>query len=1219
MDYLFEQLDADTFQELCQALLVKDYPDLQCFPVGQPDGGRDALSRLGDGDATTVGQVKFKRQDTPENAQWAIDALQGELEKVRRLHELGRIERYLLMTNARGSAHLDNGMIDRVQAWLDDNFPVPAQVLWRRDLAARLDNSNDLRLRYPSLLTGEAALSLIVSSRFGNEQKRLDAVLKTFIAEQYRKDEEVKFREVDLADSLLSLFVDVPTDLGSLVIGSRRGASTSHELRAAMSNLISRVRGRRVATNMDPEFQPYYSHMVMGTADLLLSEEAQASLPRVLLQGAPGQGKSTLAQYVCQVHRARYLGKGRFIEQLPKHHQAAAFRLPIKVDLRDAADFFDGQKFLGHGAEDMESHRTLERFLAHLISIEAGGASFSVDDLRLILPETPVLLFLDGLDEVADLSLRERLVARVTEGVGRLSDLGSKLQVVMTSRPAQLGRMPRYTSDFTRVALDPLGSKTVLEYANKWAAAKHLDADRAAEVLSIMQDKLSQAHIRELTKNPMQLTILLSLVLTSGNSLPDIRTDLYAKYVDTFMTRESEKDAIVSQHRALLLEVVEYLAWKLQSSAEAGRASGSIAKDALYALVQEYLSQAEQKDDILEDIFDRGLERVYVLVQRVEGLYEFEVQPLREYFAARYLYTTAPVASFRQDHLQGDRAQRFEAMAVNPYWSNVTRFYAGFYHGGELGAIETSLEELVASEDIAASLAARSIGALLLADRTFVSKRRIQNKVVKLVFDPIGVQLLALTGVGVGDILSLPEDSGREELAEILFRQHIITGGAPHDFAIAGMLARNGGQAFRAEFVEWICAAQGIERTNRLITASYCGGLDDADSPELERIIFGDSPSSWIIRDRTHPLITDDAVGLHLSPALADRLAQSLMDWGGFSLMRAETDLAWVAHALDGNRASPVMVTREQTKQILPPGQHQVYEELRAAFEGSEGPDKTRVMQSYGAVVAAVEKSFGHPWAVLRLGLRAAVAYRENAELEAADDKTSVLNWGASVRLSRAPASRWVDRLSAKDSGERLFWLSALLGWGRSAEVHALRGRAEEMIDGLDDVDYWRLILVLRDIFSTRASRGGRLRKAIVASAGASGLVRLAFDTASGKDLSLNSFEEGAPPRTLVLSAFHAKARQQLAKYKSWKDLTPADGNVLLAELRKVKPADADALAPVLPRGLLRLPAEMARAIVRDAPEYPIDVTMNAIDVVQNAYKPDPVLRASQAGHWVFQ
>ena len=43
MDYHYETLNGQSFQKLCQALIVAQNPNTQCLPVGQPDGGRDAF------------------------------------------------------------------------------------------------------------------------------------------------------------------------------------------------------------------------------------------------------------------------------------------------------------------------------------------------------------------------------------------------------------------------------------------------------------------------------------------------------------------------------------------------------------------------------------------------------------------------------------------------------------------------------------------------------------------------------------------------------------------------------------------------------------------------------------------------------------------------------------------------------------------------------------------------------------------------------------------------------------------------------------------------------------------------------------------------------------------------------------------------------------------------------------------------------------------------
>lgn len=43
MDYLYENLGDERFQEFCSSLISKEFPNIQVYPVGQPDGGRDSL------------------------------------------------------------------------------------------------------------------------------------------------------------------------------------------------------------------------------------------------------------------------------------------------------------------------------------------------------------------------------------------------------------------------------------------------------------------------------------------------------------------------------------------------------------------------------------------------------------------------------------------------------------------------------------------------------------------------------------------------------------------------------------------------------------------------------------------------------------------------------------------------------------------------------------------------------------------------------------------------------------------------------------------------------------------------------------------------------------------------------------------------------------------------------------------------------------------------
>ncbi len=68
MEYLFENLGPERFQQFCQALLAKYYQHVICFPTAQPDGGRDALAFLDKFTSNNyiVFQVKFARKPLAE-------------------------------------------------------------------------------------------------------------------------------------------------------------------------------------------------------------------------------------------------------------------------------------------------------------------------------------------------------------------------------------------------------------------------------------------------------------------------------------------------------------------------------------------------------------------------------------------------------------------------------------------------------------------------------------------------------------------------------------------------------------------------------------------------------------------------------------------------------------------------------------------------------------------------------------------------------------------------------------------------------------------------------------------------------------------------------------------------------------------------------------------------------------------------------------------------
>ncbi|WP_427887950.1 NACHT domain-containing protein [Kribbella sp. GL6] len=571
MGYDYERFTPDRFQEFCSALIASQYPDAQSLPVGQKDGGRDGTAGSASKGDLKIFQVKFRRRllARENHLKWLISSVKDELPKIERLVTRGATS-YLLITNVPGTAALDSGTIDKMQAYLDQVLPIPGRVWWRDDLDARLDNSYDLKWAYSEIITSQDMIRMIFEASDKSERGRRRAALEGYLRKQYADDEFVKFKQAELQSSeLLELFIDVPGEPVGPVDATTAKTWNSVMLANASSDT---VRGVEYAGGT------IYSHArnQIGAATLLLDPRGQRAFDRMVIEGAPGQGKSTLAQYLCQVHRMRLLARDE-INQLPGEHRLSPVRAPFKVDLRDLARWLANENPFP-GVEVDAKVRSLESFLAQQVVFSSGGQSFTVDDLTNIFQDVPALIVLDGLDEVASLAQRAQVIEAIDTAATRMQTTGKSIQFIVTSRPAAIPNAPQFAvKRWKKLSLTSIDEPLIFDYMGRWAKARRVPPQDRDDIRATLQEKLASPHIKDLARNPMQLTILLSLIYSRGRSLPDQRTQLYDNYIDVFFNREAEKDATVRDNRQLLIDLHGYIAWNIHASAEARRTAGRLA------------------------------------------------------------------------------------------------------------------------------------------------------------------------------------------------------------------------------------------------------------------------------------------------------------------------------------------------------------------------------------------------------------------------------------------------------------------------------------------------------------------------------------------------------------------------------------------------------------------------------------------------------------------
>jgi hypothetical protein len=684
-------------------------------------------------------QAKFSRDpDSVRNpAAWLDGILSKEKARIARLASRG-VRSYRLMTNMRGTATLDRGSIDRIDALLRELPFDDVQCLWRDDLDVLMIKHRALKWEFRELLASDDILEELVFSTFSEDVQRRALALRAFLSAQTYEDDTVRFREAELQSSLFDLWIDVP------VLGITEAPNGPGAAAVLLSNLYDTV----------------------------------------FLHGAPGQGKSTLTQYLCQVHRVRLL-------QTPERGRLGGnaetpLRLPVRAELPQLATYLQGHDpFHSDRSLPGDASPTLEGFLAHLISARSGGGRFDVPDLRAVLAAGPVLIALDGLDEVPALVDRQRVVDSIEEGRKRLRSLTDKLQIVVTSRPRAFTYSPAFGREWETLELADLPKPLIMEYAHVWHRARSASAEEEQETTELLTSRLDDPTFADLVRNPMQLAIVLSLLQRKGHSLPDRRSELYREYMQHYLDRDARKSRVVRENRAQLYNLHGVIAFKMHAQAEVGAAKGTIQEAELRSIIGTFFADRPGGEAVLQELLQGVVERFMALVSREVGSFEFEVQPLREFFAAHFLYDTAPAQG------TGSIVDRFDALARNPYWLNVLRFFAGNYGTGQVASLVDGIAALQDDPDWGPTDHPRLLLTMLLRDKVFALDPRAYARAAGLLLDNLPARHVLTYGPpGNGEVegLTVPERDAADRIVSASLAALSGHIGADRASAIASVL-----------------------------------------------------------------------------------------------------------------------------------------------------------------------------------------------------------------------------------------------------------------------------------------------------------------------------------------------------------------------------------------------------------------------------------------------
>ncbi len=453
--------------------------------------------------------------------------------------------------------------------------------------------------------------------------------------------------------------------------------------------LVGVVPKDRGSEDVDPELELIFVPLQIALPDSEKSEKKKPKSilvwledsPHLVLLGGPGSGKSTAIRFLAWSHAMINLPTSSY--SLSNNQLLSNKPLPLRIEIRRLV-------------EDRRQYPTYD-FLDYATNILLGRAGIHINRLMFeeLLERRLMLCLFDGLDEVATLDDRQRLITEIEE----FARCYPGNRIVVTSRPVgyELARFSKQS--FSHAQVKEFDDRQIRMFLARWYAhvlkLDPIPPDDQQELETLYKTLKENPRLHILASNPLLLTVITAL--HRYERLPDRRILVYdrcaellldtwaklkgtnARWKDMRMGKEDQRACVAhlgfvlhkrSQENNANKENTKDLSNDVTSRFLVKQIEAYVNNQGLISEVAEQRAEAERFLELMQIeaglIVERGKD------ENGDDLYGFVHRTFQEYFAAvdvneRYLEDENPIiiSQFLTTHLH------------DPHWHEVILLLLG--------------------------------------------------------------------------------------------------------------------------------------------------------------------------------------------------------------------------------------------------------------------------------------------------------------------------------------------------------------------------------------------------------------------------------------------------------------------------------------------------------------------------------------------------------------